>query len=119
MTASKKYLRDKADKLVGDYVKARDGYECQLVGFNDKPCGGPLAWCHLIPKGRYGSVRWSPLNSVTGCRNHHMAFDTSPLEKNLWCEQRLGTAVWEHLQLVARTTDRPNPRDVIAAYQEV
>lgn len=116
-TSTKKALTKKADRLVGTFVKDRDGRTCQLVGFGG-PCGGPLDWCHLIPRGGRGtSVRWSPLNAVAGCRRHHDLMDSSPAARAAWAEARLGAAVWEHLQLIARTTRQPDPRDVVAAFR--
>jgi hypothetical protein len=38
--------------------------------------------------------------------------------REAWAERLLGTSAWEHLKLVARTTERPDPADVIAAFTE-
>ena len=114
------HATDTADTLVGTYVKMRDNWTCQLVGFNDKPCYGLPAvyWCHLIPKGRYQSVRWNPSNAITGCAGHHKAFDESPLEKDLWIEQHiLGVEGYAALKHLAMTTTRPPVRDVILEFR--
>lgn len=107
-----------ADKLVGDAVKDRDGWTCQLVGFNAKPCSGPeVYWCHIIPKGRYPSIRYEELNAITGCRDHHAAFDSSEIERRAWAVQRLGEAQLEALQHQAITTSSPKVAEVILAYR--
>lgn len=117
----KGHARDLADKLVGDFVKARDGYRCQLRGFNAKPCWPneeAVYWCHLIPKGRYGATRWVPLNAVAGCAGHHKAFDESPLEKDLWIEQRIGAEAFEELRLLARMGGGPSAAEIILRYRQ-
>ena len=108
-----------ADKLVGDFVKARDGYRCQLTSFNHKPCYQPEAvyWCHVIPKGRYYGTRWEPDNAVTGCAGHHKAFDTAPLEKDDWAEAWLGTARFEELQQIAKIVKGVDVAEVIRRYR--
>ncbi len=107
-----------ADKLVGDFVKDRDGWTCQLVGFNAKPCSSPgVYWCHLIPKGRYPSIRYEPLNAVTGCRDHHAALDSGEIERRRWIVARLGEAQFEALQQQAVTTSAPKVADVIRHYR--
>ena len=109
-----------ADNLVGTYVKIRDNWTCQLLGFNDKPCYGLPAvfWCHLIPKGRYQSVRWNPSNAITGCAGHHKAFDESPLEKDVWIEDHiLGVGGYRALRDLAMATTRPPVRDVVLEYR--
>lgn len=108
-----------ADKLVGDFVKARDRYRCQLASFNGKPCYQPEAvfWCHLIPKGRYYATRWEPDNAVTGCAGHHKAFDMAPLERDIWCEKRLGPERWRELRVVAIRQKAVDVADVIRTYR--
>lgn len=110
-----------ADALVGTFVKTRDGYRCQLRSFNDQPCYQPeqVYWCHLIPKGRYYGTRWDPLNAITGCAGHHKAFDESPLEKDVWCEQRLGFQQWHDLKVRARQVKAVDVAGVIEAYRAV
>lgn len=109
------HATDVADKIIGDIVKARDGYRCQLVGFNAEPCYIPqqVYWCHIIPKGRYRPVRWEPDNAVTGCAGHHKAFDESPIEKDEWAERRLGSERWHELRVLARQARSVAAVDVI------
>jgi hypothetical protein len=108
-----------ADRLAGDYVKARDSYRCQLRGFNDQACYRPEAvyWCHLIPKGRYYSTRWEPDNAVTACAGHHKAFDESPVEKDDWILARLGAERWGRLRRIARRSKVVDVAEVVRTYR--
>lgn len=112
------HATDLADKLVGDFVKARDGYRCQLRSFNDEPCYRPeqVYWCHLIPKDRYYATRWEPDNAVTGCAGHHSAFDHAPLERDVWCEARLGPGRWGELRQLAIRQKAVDVADVIRRF---
>lgn len=110
-----------ADKLVGDYVKERDLYRCQLTSFNDSPCYEPsvVYWCHLIPKGRYYATRWVPVNAVTGCAGHHKSFDTNPLERDEWCRDRLGAERWDSLRVQAMAQKSVDVAEVIQRFRAV
>lgn len=124
VTDSERYCKGHAtktaDALVGTYVKHRDGWRCQLVSFDGKPCSDrQVYWCHLIPKGRYGSVRWIPDNAVAGCAGHHKAFDEAWIEKARWCERWLGDVEWQALQDLAVSSHRPDPADVILEFRPV
>ncbi len=116
----KTHATQTADKLVGDFVKDRDGWTCRLVGFNDKPCSTPgVFWCHIIPKGRYPSIRYEPLNAVTGCRDHHAAFDSSEIERRRWAIANLGDGPFGLLEHEAVTTSAPKVADVILHYRHL
>lgn len=97
-----------ADKLVGDFVRRRDG-RCMLVDFNANPCYEPatLYWAHLIPKGRYPQGRYIATNAVAACLRHHESFDHSPLEKDEWIVAHLGTDTYEWLRRAVRSPQRP------------
>jgi 5-methylcytosine-specific restriction endonuclease McrA len=109
-----------ADKLVGDYVKARDR-RCVLAEsftFGNKGCSGStLYWCHLIPKGRYGATRWIPENAITACAAHHKSFDENPLAKENWCADYLGSGAWEDLRETALLGSGMSVADVIVEYR--
>lgn len=107
-----------ADKAVGDFIKSRDGYECQLRSFNGRACVGSERYaCHLIPKGRYPVLRYEPDNIVTGCMGHHMAFDQAPLEKDEWCRALLGTRYDELRHQAIEHPKRPDRAAVIAEFR--
>ena len=71
-TPFKKWL----DELARVIVKTRDGWTCQI---NQPGCAGGMVpgdencdWHHIIPRSECGlALRWSPLNSLTSCRNCH------------------------------------------------
>ena len=102
----------RAKQIVGDRVKARDG-RCVLQGFNASPCLGALQWAHLIPQGRYPSLRFVESNSIAACLRHHAAFDFSPVERELWCRRNLGER-YEALQMMVIRKERgPTAAEVI------
>lgn len=110
---------DLADRLVGDFVRARDG-RCMLTeAAPDAPCSGDrLFWCHLIPKGAHPAIRWEPLNAVAACNTHHMAFDRSEVFRDFWRDKHLGPEL--NAELKRRSVApkaRPNVGDVIAEYR--
>lgn len=106
-----------ADKLVGDWVKARDG-RCILAGFNGQPCYEPetLYWCHLVPKGTYPKGRYLPGNAVAGCSRHHRSFDLLLIEKREWIAAYLGEEGLDLLETMVRS-DQPGVADVIREYR--
>jgi len=113
----KGHATDVADKLVGDYVKARDR-RCVIADFNSLRCfGTDLSWCHLIPKGRYYATRWEPLNAVAGCRDHHRAFDGNPLAKRRWCLTHIGVQEYEEMEARAEVGGGPGAAEIIRAYR--
>ena len=72
-----------ADKLVGDYVKARDRYRCWNCGETEN-----LQWAHILSRGaRY--VRWDPRNAVTLDSKCHQHFTLKPAVWAVWLEDRL------------------------------
>lgn len=107
-----------ADKLVGDFVRNRDG-RCVLSTFTTGPCyqGSVLYWCHLIPKGRYAATRYDPENAVAGCAAHHKAFDESPLEKARWIVRHLGREEFDALEQRATHGVKPELGAVIRQFR--
>lgn len=102
----------RADQLVGDHVKARDG-GCVVAG----PHNGPLQWSHLVSR-RYRAVRWMPENSVGMCAGHHRFFTDRPLEFEAWIVDRMGAEAWAALKARALEGPRVDVADVIAAFKE-
>lgn len=108
-----------ADKLVGDFVRNRDG-RCVLASFAPTtPCyqGDTLYWCHLIPKGRYSATRYDPENAVAGCAAHHKAFDEAPLEKARWIVRHLGRDEFDALEHRAMHGTKPEIGAVIRLFR--
>jgi 5-methylcytosine-specific restriction endonuclease McrA len=104
-----------ADKLVGDWVKARDG-GCVRCGSE-----GPLDWAHVVSR-RYKAVRWSVgafndpwNNSVAFCRPCHYWQTMNPLEgKAFFVGLGLDLTNLEYLALHDPPMD---PHDVIERYE--
>lgn len=101
-----------ADRLVGNYVKARDG-GCVASGVHN----GGLQWAHIVSR-RYRGVRWDPAAAVTLCAGHHTYYTMRPLEWEAWVDERLGEEAHRDLKHRALAFDgRVNVADVIAAYR--
>lgn len=96
----RKKLKLKLDKLVGDYVKRRDGYTCQKCGRSE---GVQIQWAHFISRS-VSSVRWDEENSCALCAGCH-AFGFAhrrPKEFAEWWAARLGLERTAILELKAR-----------------
>jgi hypothetical protein len=101
----------RADQLVGDFVKARDG-GCVVDG----PHSGALQWSHLISR-RYHATRWNLDVSVGMCAGHHYFFTTHPLQFEVWIEERLGLGYSRELKSIALSGERPDLEDIIRTYE--
>jgi 5-methylcytosine-specific restriction endonuclease McrA len=80
--AKRKAKLHDADRLFSQYIRTRDGWQCQVCGepFNIQ-CG------HLISR-RYRAVRFSPINAVAICARHHVFYTHRPIEWEAWVEER-------------------------------
>jgi 5-methylcytosine-specific restriction endonuclease McrA len=76
-----------ADKLVGDWVKRRDG-ACQSC------FGTPDQWAHIVSRGaRYiqyevGPTSYTPGNSIALCAPCHYRFTNQPAQWAVFVEKR-------------------------------
>jgi hypothetical protein len=74
------------DKLVGDWVKARDGWKCMRCASE-----ATIQWAHIITRGaRY--IRWAiepyPGNSVALCQGCHFAYTQNEGNWRRWIDGR-------------------------------
>lgn len=100
----------RADRLVGDFVKARDG-GCVAKGHHN----GSLQWAHIVSR-RYRAVRWDPDNAVALCAAHHMSFTVNPLAWDVWVEQRIGADAYRLIKQRALTDDPADVREVLKKF---
>lgn len=100
----------RADRVVGDFVKARDK-GCVAVGEHK----GSLQWAHIVSR-RYRSIRWDPNNAVCLCAAHHAYFTMRPLEWDEWVEQRITPKRYAALKREALHGDLPDVADVIREF---
>lgn len=117
----KTHATQRADKLVGDYVKKRDGY-CVVVVHGNRPDAmvtgnhaGAIQWAHLISR-RYHATRWDPEASVTMCAGHHKFFTERPLEHEEWATFWLGPSAWLKLKRKALDGERPDLEEIIHSF---
>lgn len=76
-----KHGRIVADKLVGDFVKARYR-RCLECGTTED-----LEWAHLHSRGMRW-IQYDPENSVALCRGHHFRFTNDSAAWSVWVEVR-------------------------------
>src|SRR5512146_2030381 len=73
-TKQRRSLRLEADRLVREFIFARDAYRCVAYGAAGVSCNGNnrLQAAHILPKGKYPRMRHVPENLLTLCFWHHM-----------------------------------------------
>jgi len=104
----------RADRLVGDFVKARDG-GCVVVWAGTKHAGSGLQWAHIISR-RYFATRWNPDASAAMCPGHHLFFTHHPLEHEQWATFWLAPERFERLKRKALDGARPDLEQIITTY---
>lgn len=77
---SRKTLKDKADRLCREIVRAR-GF-CELMGKDHITCGGNLQWAHIEGRKNH-RLRWEPMNALLACGGHHTWYTAHPIA---WAE---------------------------------
>ena len=79
-----------ADRVVGDWVRDRDGHACQLCHIQ-----GRMDWAHIHGRGA-PYIRYDPDNSLALCRTHHDFFGANPDDFKHWIELRR-PGMWDEL----------------------
>lgn len=71
-----------ADKLFSQYIRTRDGWQCQR-------CGSPFhtQCAHIIGRS-YRAIRFSPHNALALCQGCHVYMTHRPLEWQDWVEEK-------------------------------
>ena len=112
-----KPIERRADVLFSRFIRERDGgcvwaqYHGGWIEGDD--CWGELQCAHLIPKGRYGRIRWEPLNAAALCAKHHQHLDAHPAMRTAWATERLGGAAFAALLGQAMHGARPDVRAIV------
>ena len=83
------------DAAFSAFVKARDGYQCQVCGADLS--GGGAECSHHVGR-RKRSVRWMPDNASTKCHKCHREMDLDPLRHVEWIQGWLGGERYEKLK---------------------
>jgi len=74
------HARKVADRLVGRFVKNRDGWKCQRCGERE---GEQMQYAHVISRGaRF--IQYEPDNAVCLCRDCHYYFTMKPGQWSVW-----------------------------------
>ena len=91
-------MRNAADKLIGDIVRARGRCEAADVPLKrEQGCTAVLQWCHGFSR-RYMATRWDLRNGFCMCSGHHSYFTPRPSEWEQWMQGKLGMTVYLELQ---------------------
>jgi hypothetical protein len=99
--SAKRKLVSQCDVLVRQLVLSRDGYKCCK-------CGGTnvLQAAHILSKGPWSRIRFTPLNVLTLCLKHHIYWaHKSPVEFQEWLEATYPGRV-EQLRVIAATSPK-------------
>ena len=106
--ASRKTLKNKADRLFSLYIRARDEH-CQRCGTTEN-----LQCAHGFTR-TYLKTRWDERNAWALCAGCHKFFTHRPLEWDAWMRDRLGPVVYSDLRGTATgMADRVDYEEVIA-----
>jgi hypothetical protein len=96
--ASKKTLKNKADRLFSEFIR-RKGY-CEWCGKVDD---GTLQCSHIFSR-RFLVTRWEPINANCLCASCHFKWHQQPVEAVEWVKGYLGEDVYNELRIVAKTS---------------
>lgn len=94
--SERKILEARLDKLIGDYVKKRDGYKCVLCGTTEKLTAG-----HWIHRGKK-RVRWDVRNINCLCASHNLQDNFQPQWHTGYMLKKHGAEVLEELIELSR-----------------
>ena len=95
--AERKKLIKELDKIVGDWIKKRDGWTCQRCGSTTKQ----LNACHFYSR-EGKAIRWEPLNITTLCVGCHFWGHKNPLGFVRWYSEKMGKEKMDILELKKR-----------------
>lgn len=96
--ATKKTLKNKADRLFGEFIRRKG--KCEWCG---KSNGVQLQCAHVFSR-RYLVTRWEPINAVCLCASCHMRWHHQPVEGVEWIKEYLGEEVYNELRRTAKTS---------------
>ena len=107
--AKRKAKLHDADKLFSQYIRGRDGWQCQRCGSIFSP-----QCAHLVSR-RYRAVRWAAENATTLCQKCHLKMTYDSIAWEDWCNERWPGRL-EMLKGVARANIRQHDH---AGYDEL
>lgn len=109
---SKKYLKNKADKLFSAFIRAEG--KCEWCGaVNDT-----LQCAHIFTRS-YNITRFDPLNAVCLCAKCHWRWHKEPIEAVEWIREYLGSDVYDELRFKAKNrVDKIDLEQIIKDLQE-
>lgn len=88
--ASVGFTLSPADKAFADFIKARDGYQCQKCGKQYAKGDKGLQCSHHFSR-RYYNIRFDPDNALALCHHcHNYWYQKDIPESARWLEEKLG-----------------------------
>lgn len=124
---------DSTDQAFSDYIRARDGWECQrCISLGKRSVFKPpkrliskfpqfedryrdargLHAMHCFSRGGM-AVRYDPIDSLAGCYGCHSYLDTHPLEKYDFFESVIGKDAFDKLKIRSKTTRHNTDKEEI------
>ena len=96
MSATRKQLVKKLDKLSKDVVRKRDGNICQHCGKWVEGTNRHVS--HVIPVSAGNKLRWDPMNMKILCHHCHLNWwHKNPMEAAGWFQDKFPKR-WKYLQ---------------------
>ncbi len=99
---SRKYF--KTDALFRQLILKTRPLKCEWCGKTKPPEG--LQVCHILPKGTYRKLRYSPENILLCCAGCHLRWHSNPLEAREFIKRYKGEDYYSKLLLADKITPR-------------
>ncbi len=103
------------DILFSKYIRAKANYTCEYCG--KKPASKGLHCSHFIGR-RYRDTRWEEDNACSACFACHNYFHDFPSAHRDFFIKRLGTERLEQLEILARSSNKPDLEEIKKKLQE-
>lgn len=110
--ASKKYLKNKADRLFSEYIRNRDR-KCCKCGSSTKQ----LQCAHIIGR-RNLRLRYDPQNALTLCAGCHFWWHENPFDSTEWYKETYPND-WDYLSKARNEVEKPDYQEIIRGLQEL
>lgn len=95
------------DKLFSQYIRTRDGWQCQRCFKKYVPPTSGLHNSHFWGRAKK-SVRFDPENCCALCCGCHQHLGANPLEHTEWYKKRLGEKRFNALMIKANKPSTPD-----------
>jgi len=109
MSAERKKLVKKLDKVFGDYIKERDGNKCVICNMPKEAVR--IDPGHLITRASF-ATRWDEENCFAQCRGCNLTHEYRPEIMTNWFIQKFGQKKYELLYIKSRKPPKFSEQDL-------